>query len=70
MALALAEGLAGKFETLFDRTEELAGNIVDVLQGGDDVGRRGDGFEKLNSFQRIRHFLHPFETISVPVTKG
>ena len=43
--LCFSRRLAGKFETFFDRAEELAGHVVAVVQGGDDVGRAGNGFE-------------------------
>jgi hypothetical protein len=35
----------GKFETFFDGAEELTGNVVAVVQGGDDVGRARNGLE-------------------------
>ena len=64
--LGLGRGFAGELEALLDGAEEVAGDVVDVLEGGDDVGGRGDGLEQLDPLERICHLFHPFQTISVP----
>ena len=52
--------LAGKLEALFDRTEEFRGNVVNVLQSGDDVGWAGDGLHNtIEAFFEFGSWLRP-----------
>ena len=64
-SLGLFGGLARELEALFDGTEELAGHVVHVLEGGDDVGRAGDGFKELDSLKRVGDLLYPLEPVAV-----
>ena len=57
--LGLGVGLAGVLEALLHRAEELAADVVGVLQRGDDVGGRRDRLEQLDPLQRVRYLLHP-----------
>ena len=64
--LGLGVGLAGVLEALLHRAEELAADVVGVLQRGDDVGGRRDRLEQLDPLQRVRYLLHPLQPVPVP----
>ena len=62
----LRVGLARELKTFLHRAEKFAGDVVDVFQGGDDVGRTRDGFEQLDSLQGVgRDLLRPLEPVAV-----
>ncbi len=63
--LGLGRGLACKLEALLHRAEELAGDVVHVLQGGDNVGGAGDGLEQLDPLEGVRDLVHALQPVAV-----
>ena len=58
--LGLGVGLARVLEALLHRAEELAADVVGVLQRGDDVGRRGDRLEEVGMDINFNRFTSQF----------